>query len=143
MVRGLQADRWSKEVVGGHTLRGLRRWRGEGFGCAVLDCGRIQDGNEDTGTANIVMHVHTMLAVIGGLIVCSAVLTANLPPMIVAMVMVAMVNMAMFGMRVRVDNEAGKRPDRSDHSLADPRRDCEDKRKKPDQVSTASACSLQ
>ena len=129
-------------------MRGLRRWRGEGFGCAVLDCGRIQDGNEHTGTANIVMHVHTMLAVIGSLIVCSAaavmlMLTANLPPMIVAMVMVAMVNMAMFGMHVRVDNGAGKRADRSDHSLADPRRDCENKRKKPDQVSTASACSLQ
>jgi len=32
-----QADRRSKEIVGGHTLGGLRRQGGEGFGYAVFD----------------------------------------------------------------------------------------------------------
>src|SRR5215510_13478122 len=115
-----QADRRSKEIVGGHTLRWLRRQRGEGFRYAVLDCARIQDGDDHTGTANIVMDVHTMLALIGSLIVRSAVavilmLTANLPAMIVAMVMVAMMSMAMLGVRVCVDNEAGECTARRGH----------------------------
>jgi len=93
------------------------------------------------------MYVHTMLALIGSLIVRSAVavmlvLIANLSAVIVAMVMVAIMNMAMFGVRVRVDNEPGECTNRRGHGLADPWRDCEDKRKQPDQVSTASACSL-
>ena len=85
---------------------------------------------------------------IRSLIVRSAVavmfmLIANLPGMIVAIVMVSMMNMAMFGVRVRVDNEASEYADRSGQGLADPWRDCEDKRKQPNQVGTASACSLQ
>jgi len=80
-----------------------------------------------------------MLAVIGSLPVrgCVAVML-----MIVAMVMVAVVSMAMLGVRVSMDNEAGERTDRSAHGLADPRRDCEHERNQPDQVRTASACSL-
>jgi len=129
-------------------LRELRRRRGEGFGYAVLDCARIQDGNEHTWTANIVMHVHTMLALIGNLSILAGISimvmhTAHLPSMIVAMVMVAMMNMAMRGVRVCVDNEAGKCADRRGQGFADPGPDCEDKRNQPDQISTASACSLQ
>jgi hypothetical protein len=62
--------------------------------------------------------------------------------MTVAMVMVAVMNMAMFGVRVSMDNEASERTNRSGRGLADPRRDCEHERNQPDQVSTALACSL-
>jgi len=80
-----------------------------------------------------------MLAVIGSLPVrgCVAVML-----MIVAMVMMAVMNMAMLGVRVSVDNEASAGTDRSGLGPADPRRDCEHERNQPDQVSTASACSL-
>jgi len=80
-----------------------------------------------------------MLAVIGSLPVrgCVAVML-----MIVAMVMMAVMNMAMLVVRVSVDNEASEGTDRSGHGPADPRRDCEHERNQPHQVRTASACSL-
>ena len=64
------------------------------------------------------MHVHSMLAVIGCLPVVGGVavrlmLTAGVPAMIVAVVMVAIMNMARIGMRVRVGDEANEGADRS------------------------------
>jgi hypothetical protein len=129
-------------------LRSLHGGRAERFGSTVLDCARIQDGNNQTGTANIVMHVHSMLAVIGclgifGGITVIMMLTADMPAMIVAVVMVAKVNMARLAMRVGVNDETRERADWSGQSLADSRRDCEDKRHQPHQVGIASDCSLQ
>ena len=99
-------------------MRGQRGQRREAFGYAVLDCARIQDGNDHTGTASIVMHVHMRLAVIGsrpvpGGIAFVLVYTAGLPSMIVAVMMVAVMNMARLSMRVGVNDEASERADRS------------------------------
>ena len=99
----------------------MRRQRGqrrEGFGYAVLDCTRIQDGNDHTGTASIVMHVHMRLAVIGSRPIRSGIAfvlmhTAGLPSMIVAVLMVAIMNMARLGVRVGVNDEASECADRS------------------------------
>ena len=94
------------------------------------------------------MHVHTMFAVIGCLCIVGGIAvmlmpTTGLPAMIVAVVMVAIMNMARPGMGVSVNNEASERADWSSQCLADPRRDCEDKRHQPHQVGIASGCSLQ
>jgi hypothetical protein len=64
------------------------------------------------------MHVHMRLAVIGSRPVRSGIAfvlmhTAGLPSMIMAVMMVAVMNMARLGMRVRVNDEAGERAHRN------------------------------
>jgi hypothetical protein len=94
------------------------------------------------------MHVRSMLTVIGRLAVLADIAvmlmhTTSLTSMVVAVVMVAIMNMARLVMRVGVNDETSERADWSDQSPADPRRHSEDKRHQPHQVGIASGGSLQ
>lgn len=91
------------------------------------------------------MHVRSMLTVIGRLAVLAGIAvilmhSTSSTPMVVAVVMVAIMNVARLAIRVGVNDEPGERAGWSGQCLADPRRDCEDERNQPRQVATSSSC---